>query len=119
MSLGNFKTKYDRLKYELEMTGKGDMKCFGSSMTPKLPNASTCSYEVRSEYFIGDIVFAKVNGRWVDSHLITGKKSEKGTIMYLISNNHGHDNGWTSKVYGKVVSSVDSSGKITTFKDNN
>ena len=33
-------------------------------------------------------------------HLITAKNKERG---YLISNNHGHDNGWTHRIFGKVV----------------
>lgn len=112
----HLKNKYLRLKHDLDTTGRGTMKCFGPSMTPLLPTASLCSYEVRNEYFIGDIVFAKVRGRWIDSHLITGKSVEKNRIRYLISNNHGHDNGWTHNVYGKVVSSTDNSGKVTEFK---
>lgn len=115
--MGNvFSNKYAKLKHDLETTGKGSMKCFGPSMTPLLPTASLCSYEVREEYFIGDIVFAKVKGRWIDSHLITGKSIEKKRIKYLISNNHGHDNGWTYNVYGKVVSSTDNLGRIKEFK---
>lgn len=111
-----FSNKYERLKNDLELSGKGSMKCFGNSMLPKLPNASTCFYEVRDEYFIGDIVFCKVNGNWIDSHLITKKSVEKDKIKYLISNNHGHDNGWTFTVYGKVVKSIDKLKRETYFK---
>jgi len=80
------------------------MKCFGNSMLPKLPNPSLCTYEVRDSYEIGDIVFCKVKGRYIDAHLIT-KKSPDG--QYLISNNHGYDNGWTSMVYARVVEASD------------
>lgn len=108
-----FKTKYDRLKHDLETTGKGSMKCFGNSMTPILSTASTCYYEVKDDYNVGDIVFCKVKGRWIDSHLIT-QKADNG--MFMISNNHGHNNGWTNKIFGKVVKAVEKSGREKLFK---
>ena len=40
-----------------------------------------------------------MKGRYIDAHKITKKDGDK----YLISNNKGHDNGWTRAVYGKVV----------------
>ncbi len=92
--------KYQRLLQELETTGTGKMKSFGNSMTPKLKSGSTLTFEKRDTYEVGDIVFCKVKGRIIDAHLITQKDSSG---RYLISNNHGHDNGWTRTVYGKVV----------------
>ena len=106
-------TKYERLKQDLEQHGSGTMKCFGNSMTPILQNATLNFYEVKTEYEVGDIVFCKVKGRYIDSHLIT-KKSHDG--RYLISNNHGHDNGWTRTVYGKVIKAIQESGQIKEFK---
>lgn len=106
-------TKYDRLKKDLENTGKGLMKCFGNSMTPILCNATLNEYVKQNSYEIGDIVFAKVKGRWIDSHLIT-KRDADG--RYMISNNHGHDNGWTRQVYDKVIRATDNYGNIKEFK---
>ena len=92
--------KYQRLQMELEQTGTGRMKCFGSSMTPILPSGGVMTtYRKQDDYEVGDIVFCRVHGRFIDAHLIT-KKAECG---FLISNNHGHDNGWTKQVFGKVV----------------
>jgi hypothetical protein len=105
--------KYEYLKRDLEQGGFGTMKCFGNSMTPILKNATINIYRKQDNYNIGDIVFAKVNGRWIDAHLIT-KKDEDG--RYMISNNHGHDNGWTKQVYGKVIKATDNHGKIKEFK---
>ena len=34
---------------------------------------------------------------------------------YLISNNHGHNNGWTRTVFGRVVSSIDRNGAEKAF----
>jgi len=75
------------------------MKCFGNSMTPKLKSGSLLRFKKCEEYEVGDIVFCKVRGRYIDSHLITKKSHGK----YMISNNHGHENGWTRQVYGKVI----------------
>jgi hypothetical protein len=35
----------------------------------------------------------------IDAHLIT--KIDCG--RYMIANNHGFENGWTSTIYGKVI----------------
>jgi len=105
--------KYYRLKKELEENGIGKMKCFGNSMLPKLSNPSLNTFVVAEDYFAGDIVFCKVKGRWIDSHLITQKCNKKG---WMISNNHGHQNGWTRKVFGKVIVSEDKNGSIRKFK---
>jgi len=105
--------KYERLKKDLEEHGTGKMKCFGNSMLPLLKNPTLNTYEVREEYKVGDIVFCRVRGRWIDSHLITQKCAKRG---YMISNNHGYQNGWTKKVFGKVVEAQDMSDNIKTFK---
>jgi len=49
-----------------------------------------------------------VNGRYVDAHKITKRDGDR----YLISNNHGHDNGWTRIIYGKVVRAKNNQGKV-------
>ncbi|GAA3945682.1 S26 family signal peptidase [Chitinophaga oryziterrae] len=92
--------KYERLKSELEATGKGKMKAFGSSMLPILKSGSHLTFEKASEYKIGDIVFSKVRGRYIDAHKIIKTDAHKG---FLIANNHGFENGWTRTIYGKVV----------------
>ena len=104
--------KYERLKQDLENCGTGTMKCFGNSMTPILDNATLNTYIKQEEYEVGDIVFCKVKGRWIDSHLIT----RKADGQYLISNNHGHDNGWTRQVFGKVIKATSNGGRVKEFK---
>ncbi len=93
---------YLRIIELLNETGFATKKCFGNSMTPIIKSGSTLTFEKCEEYDIGDIVFCKVKGRYYDAHIVT-KKSDDG--RFLISNNHGHDNGWTnlSNIYGKVV----------------
>lgn len=72
----------------------------GNSMRPLIKSGQNfeltpCTLE---ECEIGDIVYCKVRKNFY-THLVT-KKGDRGV---LISNNHGFDNGWTTKVYGKVT----------------
>jgi len=92
--------KFERLKLGLETSGTGKMKAFGSSMLPILKSGTLLTFERVSEYEIGDIVFCKVKGRYIDAHKIVKKDSNKG---FLIANNHGYENGWTRIVYGRVI----------------
>lgn len=94
--------KYIRLKEELETLGSGKMKGFGNSMLPILQSGSLLTFEKREKYTIGDIVFCKVKGRFIDAHKIVKMHPGKG---YLIANNHGWENGWTKTIYGKVIQS--------------
>lgn len=48
---------------------------------------------------VGDIVYCKVHGRMF-THLVKAKNNDKGC---QIGNNHGHINGWTKQVFGKVI----------------
>jgi len=105
-------SKYERLRRALDEEGTGNMKCFGSSMLPKLPNPSLCTYRREKDYEVGDIVFCKVKGRYIDAHLITRKAADG---RFLISNNHGHDNGWTRTVYGRVVEAAGDDGRVRSF----
>lgn len=50
------------------------MKCFGPSMKPILVDACLNTYEVRPEYEVGDIVFCKAKGRYIDAHKITTRR---------------------------------------------
>jgi hypothetical protein len=92
--------KYERLKQELEESGEGSMKCFGQSMVPILKSGSKLTFVKQDNYEIGDIVFCKVKGRWIDAHLITKKHPKLG---FMIANNHGWENGWTKTIFGKAV----------------
>lgn len=94
--------KYLRLMNELEEKGSSKMTVFGSSMMPIIKSGSTLTFKKQEEYDIGDIVFCKVKGRFIDAHKIIKKNKKRG---YLIANNHGWENGWTRKIYGKAISS--------------
>jgi hypothetical protein len=97
---------------DLLQTGTGTMKCFGNSMKPILTNPSLNTYRRQAFYAVGDIVFCKVSGRYIDAHRITKIDAEG---RYLISNNRGYDNGWTGIVYGRVVESQDKHGTVRAF----
>jgi hypothetical protein len=60
--------KFERLKLELEVSGTGNMKAFGSSMLPILKSGTLLTFEKVNDYGIGDIVFCKVKGRYIDAH---------------------------------------------------
>jgi hypothetical protein len=66
-------TRYQRLKEELDTTGTGTMTTGGGSMTPIFPAKTSVKmvYTKQETYKVGDIVFCKVKGRWIDAHLIT------------------------------------------------
>jgi hypothetical protein len=91
--------KYLRLLQDLETKGTGTMTCFGNSMTPILKSGQTLTFIRQENYEVGDIVFCRVKNHYIDAHKILKKSRSKG---YLIGNNHGHENGWTRTVYGKV-----------------
>jgi SOS-response transcriptional repressor LexA len=92
--------KYELLKEQLASDGVGKMKCFGNSMLPIISSGSLLTFKQEDSYQIGDIVFCKVKGRYIDAHLITKIDPNKG---YMIANNHGWENGWTRTIYGKVI----------------
>ncbi|HEY6902513.1 MAG TPA: S26 family signal peptidase, partial [Puia sp.] len=69
-------------------------------MLPILKSGSLLTFIRAADYNIGDIVFCKVKGRYIDAHKITKTDQSKG---YLIANNHGFENGWTKIIYGKVI----------------
>ena len=73
----------------------------GNSMTPIIYSGQNhkltpCTWENTQ---IGDIVYCKVHGNFY-THIVKGKNPQKGC---QIGNNHGHINGWTKQVYGKVI----------------
>lgn len=73
----------------------------GSSMLPKIKSGQliTISPDI-SDLHKGDIVFAKVKGKYY-VHLLSAIQGER----YQISNNKGHINGWVGKsgLFGKVI----------------
>jgi len=95
--------KYERVLSELLKGNTASMKVFGKSMEPIIYSGTVLTFQSFTEYEIDDIVYCKVNGRIVDAHKIIKIRENKGKKEYLIANNHGFENGWTSIIYGKVI----------------
>jgi hypothetical protein len=72
----------------------------GNSMLPLIASGQTHTLAPASmdTVEVGDIVYAKVHGRFY-THLVKAKRDDQ----VQIGNNHGHINGWTSQVFGKVI----------------
>jgi SOS-response transcriptional repressor LexA len=92
--------KYERLKAELQAAGSGKMKAFGASMLPILKSGTLLTFRRQERYDIGDIVFCKVKGHYIDAHKVMAVDANRG---YLIANNHGFENGWTKQIFGRAV----------------
>lgn len=69
-------------------------------MVPLIYTKSKLTFRATDDYQVGDVVFCKVKGRFIWAHKIT-KHGADGRFM--ISNNKGYDNGWTTQVYGRVI----------------
>jgi SOS-response transcriptional repressor LexA len=100
------------MQQELVAHGRMEAKVFGQSMKPILESGSFLTFEKRANYEVGEIVFCKVRGRYIDAHKIT-KVDSQG--RYMISNNHGYDNGWTTQIFGKVVKAKLPNGTLKEF----
>lgn len=94
--------------FHREQLGKGQTVSFrpkGNSMRPRIESGQliTVSPEL-SDVKEGDIVFCKVHGKFY-VHLVSSIKKEGDNIMYQISNNKGHINGWIglNSLFGKVI----------------
>lgn len=93
-------------KHPLQKLMEGQEVSFrphGNSMTPKIKSGqlvtvAPCRLEDLKK---GDVAFCKVRGNYY-IHLVTAIKD--GQVQ--ISNNHGHVNGWTTQVWGKVIKVV-------------
>ena len=73
----------------------------GNSMTPKLQSRQPVRLAPATWEQVepGDVVYCRVRGN-LYTHLVFAKQRDKGV---LIGNNKGHPNGWTKRVFGKVV----------------
>jgi hypothetical protein len=74
----------------------------GNSMTPKIDSGDEVVVKKVGQYYVGDIVYAKVKGSYY-LHLLSAIDESQG--RYQISNNHGHVNGWVKPdaIFGVCV----------------
>ncbi len=73
----------------------------GNSMVPLIKSNQKHILEpiTWQEVKPGDIVYCKVSGNWY-THLVKAIDPKKGC---QIANNKGRINGWTKRIYGKVI----------------
>ncbi len=73
----------------------------GNSMTPILKSRQKhlLAPITLDKVAVGDVVYCKVKGNFY-THLVKAINDKRGV---QIGNNHGHINGWTKQVYGKVI----------------
>lgn len=74
----------------------------GNSMTGKISSGQLCTVVPATTAEAGDIVLCRVRGAQY-LHLVKAVKQFDGAASYKIGNNHGHINGWTHTIYGKLV----------------
>lgn len=92
------------MNWKIEKLSKGETFITsekGNSMLPIIKSGQDFKLApiTLEEIQIGDICFCKVHGR-LFTHLVKAKDAIKGV---QIGNNHGHINGWTKQVFGKVI----------------
>jgi len=77
-----------------------EMTPHGNSMTPRIMSGQTVTIIPAGleDVEVGDVVLSKVKGTY-RLHLVSARKD--GRVQ--ISNTKGFVNGWTKKVFGKVV----------------
>jgi SOS-response transcriptional repressor LexA len=92
--------RYQQAIEALEAGRDHTMTVTGNSMVPLIYSKSKLTFSPTGDYQVGDVVFCKVDGRLIDAHKITKVGSDG---RFMISNNKGYDNGWASKIYGRVV----------------
>jgi phage repressor protein C with HTH and peptisase S24 domain len=93
--------RYPDIVRELSEGRSVTLKPHGNSMTPMIQSGqrivlSPCKPE---DVRVGDAALAKVKGRYF-IHKVTAIGDDG---RFQISNNHGHVNGWTRQVFGKVT----------------
>lgn len=76
----------------------------GNSMSGMINDGQTVhvSPYKQEELKVGDIVLCQVKGSQY-LHLIKSIKTYNEKLSFLIGNNHGKENGWTTKIFGKVI----------------
>ena len=95
----------DRLIADLQAGRATQCRPVGQSMTPRIKSRQLVTIEPLSHRFDvtpDDIVLCRVSGREY-LHLVLATANVKGKRRYLIGNNHGRVNGWTSDVFGVVT----------------
>lgn len=76
----------------------------GKSMEPRIMDGQMVTVKPVShgDIEVDDVVLCKVGGKQY-LHLVKAIRGMGQWKQFQIGNNKGHINGWTNKIYGKVV----------------
>lgn len=88
-------------QYHLEELSKKGITSFrpkGNSMEPRISSGQKVTVVSGLQIAVDDVVFCRISGRYY-VHLVKAIQGNR----FLIGNNHGRINGWTSQVFGKVI----------------
>lgn len=107
MQLNRIDSRYQMNKYhkaieDLKIKGETTFKAFGNSMLPIIKSGSTLTFRPAVEYQIGDIVFCKVRGRFIDAARVLRKETYYETFRYEVGTST-IKYGWTRQIYGKII----------------
>jgi len=99
------KNQKQRVIEELQAGRTAKFKGSGNSMHPRIKSGATVTLEPvpdLNDLEVGDAVFCKVRGN-VFTHVVSALRGKGDNREVQISNLKGHVNGWTTKVYGRVI----------------
>lgn len=92
----------DNIIHNLKEKNSVRFRPHGNSMKPLISSGDLCEVlALYSNLNVGDIVLSTVKGRQY-VHLIKAVRKNGDKIEYLIGNNRGGINGWTSRIHGLV-----------------
>lgn len=98
---------YGKIIENLEKGIDVEVKPIGNSMSPMIKSRQQITlkglkHNPSLTIEKDDAVFCKVKGKFY-FHKVYGKKKVNGKDYYLIGNNKGYMNGWTEKVFAKII----------------
>jgi len=92
----------DRTIAELQEGKVSQCRPHGGSMRGRIESGQLVTIDPKLEPKVGDAVLCRCKGN-VYVHLVKAIQGADDNRRYLIGNNRGGTNGWTSKIYGVVT----------------
>jgi len=96
----------DRSIAELKEGRTSQCRPHGGSMRGRIESGQLVTLDPDLEPKLGDAVLCKVKGN-VYIHLVKALQGHGSSRRYLIGNNKGGTNGWTTTIYGVVTGVTD------------
>lgn len=92
----------DRVIGELQEGRVSQCRPHGGSMRGRIESGQLVTLDPKREPSVGDAVLCRVKGN-IYVHLVKAVQGHGPRRRYLIGNNRGGTNGWTSTIYGVVT----------------